>query len=313
MPRNRSARVAALGSGQGRPQAPVSSSQARSGSVLRRRVVVAVLVVVSLALVSVYFREPVGGSLHRFQSGLASALRPFEVAGERAARPFRDAVGWVGGLAGAKSENAKLRRELDQLRQQAIQNRTALRENAELRKLLQLRDSARFPNDYNGIAARVIVRPTGDFQRQVTLAAGSNDGIRVHDPVMTADGLVGQVTKVGRDVALVQLLTDEQSAASALDLRTAATGIVRHGSSAGSSLFMDRVTKDQVVRRGDMVVTAGWRTRGLSSIYPRGIPIGRVISVGQVDTDLFKQIEVQPLVDFDALDAVLVLVPKARR
>jgi rod shape-determining protein MreC len=305
--------VAALSSAQGRTKAPVSSSQSRSVSVLRRRIVVAVLVVASLALVSVYFREPASGGLHGFQSGLASVLRPFEVAAERVARPFQDAAGWIGGLAGARSENAKLRREVDSLRQQVVQSRTALRENAQLRALLAFRDGPRFPRDYRGLAVRVIARPSGQFQQQVVVAAGSNDGVRVHDPVVTADGLVGQVTKVGKQVALVQLLTDEQAAASALDLRTAAGGIVRHGSSSGSSLVLDRVTKDQVVVEGDMVVTAGWRAGALASIYPRGIPIGRVTSVGQLDTDLYKQIEVQPLVDFDSLDAVLVLVPKPER
>jgi len=295
--------VATLGS-QGRPQTPVSSSPSRSGSVVRRRIVVVALVVVSLALVSVYFRESSGGGLHRVQSGLASVLRPFEVAAERVARPFQDAASWVGGLTSAKSENTKLRHEVDDLRQQAIQGQTALRENEQLRALLAFRSGPRFPKDYRGVAVRVIARPSDQFEQQVVVAAGSDAGIQLHDPVVTADGLVGQVTKVSRTVALVQLLPDEQAAASAVDLRTAADGIVRHGSSSGSSLILDGVTKDQVVERGDMIITAGWRSRGLASIYPRGIPIGRVTSVGQLDTDLYKQIEVEPLVDFDALDAV---------
>lgn len=279
---------------------------------MRRRVVVSLLVVISLALVSVYFRESSGGSLHGVQSSFASVLRPFEVAAERVARPFQDAAGWIGGLADAKSQNEQLRKEVDALRQQVIQRQTALRENEQLRALIAFRDGSRFPKDYRGLAVRVIARPASQFEQQVVVAAGSNDGVRVHDPVVTADGLVGQVTKAGRRVALVQLLTDEQAAASALDLRSAASGIVRHGSSSGSSLILDRVTKDQVVRRGDMIITAGWRTGDLGSIYPRGIPIGRVTSVGQLDTDLYKQIEVQPLVEFDSLDAVLVLVRKTR-
>jgi rod shape-determining protein MreC len=302
--------VATLGSTHSRPQAPVSSSHARSTGVVRRRVVVFALVLLSLALVTVYFRESSGGGLHRVQSGLASVLRPFEVAAERIARPFQDAASWVSGLTSAKSENAKLRREVDELRQQVIQNQTAQRENQQLQRLINYRAGARFPTDYRGVAVRVIGRPSGQFAQQIVVAAGSNAGIKVHDPVVTADGLVGQVTKVAGKVALVELLTDEQAAASAVDLRTDADGIVSHGSSSGSSLILDRVSKDQVVERGDMVVTAGWRTRGLSSIYPRGIPIGRVTGVGQLDTDLYKQIEVQPLVEFDSLDAVLVLVPK---
>ena len=63
------------------------------------------------------------------------------------------------------------------------------------------------------------------------------------------------------------------------------------------------------VKAGDEVVTAGWRASGLSSLYPKGIPIGKVTSVGQTDTDLYQQVQVDPFADFGSLDAVLVLVP----
>jgi len=274
--------------------------------------VATVLVLVSLALVTVYFREPSGGVLHDFQSAAASVLRPFEVAAERVARPFRDAAGWLGGLVDAKSEKEELRDEVELLRQQLIQNENALRENAELRRLLGYRDSPRFPQDYRGLATRVIARAPSQFEQTVVVAVGSDDGVRRHAPVVTADGLVGQVTRVARSVAQVTLLTDESSAASAIDLRTRAAGILRHGPSSGSSLVLDRVTKDQVVGRGDTIVTAGWRAGKLSSIYPKGIPIGVVTSVSQVDTDLYKQIEVEPFVDFSSVESVLVLVPKRR-
>jgi len=59
-------------------------------------------------------------------------------------------------------------------------------------------------------------------------------------------------------------------------------------------------------------VTAGWRTGTLSSLYPKGIQIGTVTSVGQTDTDLYQQVQVDPSVDFGSLDAVIVLVPKGR-
>ena len=59
-------------------------------------------------------------------------------------------------------------------------------------------------------------------------------------------------------------------------------------------------------------MTAGWRAGALSSLYPKGIPIGKVTSVGQTDTDLFQQVQVDPYVDFGALDAVIVLVPTDR-
>jgi len=300
--------VAAIGSPAQRSSS--STQSARASAVVRRRAVVAILTVLSLALVTVYFRESDGGILHGFQSTGASILRPFEVAGERVARPFRDAAGWFGGLLDAKSENEKLKAEIEQLRQQAILNASALRENSQLKALLDYRESPRFPKDYRSVSARVIARAPGQFEQQIVVSAGKNNGISKHDAVVTADGLVGEVTKVASNVAQVTLLTDQTSAVSALDIRTNASGIAQLGGS-GSSLVVDRVTKDQVVNRGDVVVTAGWRSGDLASLYPRGIPLCLVSSVGQADTDLYKQIQCEPFVDFSKLEAVIVLVRRA--
>ncbi|MER3411426.1 MAG: rod shape-determining protein MreC [Thermoleophilia bacterium] len=273
----------------------------------------AVLLLASLVILSVYFRESSAGVLHRAQSLGTSALRPLLVAAERVAQPFEDGAGWVGDLVEAKSENARLRAQVEELRQQLIQNETIRRDNIWLRQQLRYRDSPSFPTDYRALGARIVARAPGRFERQVVIAAGTGQGVRVHDPVVVASGLLGQVTKVAKSVAQVTLLTDETSAVSALDLQTNASGILRHGQSSASTLVLDRVTKDKVVRPGDVVITAGWRVGRLSSIYPRGIPIGVVTSVGQLDTDVYKQIEVAPFVDFGSLDSVLVLIPKGRR
>lgn len=312
MPRHRSARVDALGPARRRAAAPPSVPLRPSGPV-RRRLVLAALLVASLTLLSVYFRESPGGSLHEAQSLAASALRPFQVAAERVAQPFEDAAAWVGDLLDAKSESARLRAEVEALRQRLIQDETIRRDNAWLRRQLRFREGPSFPRSYRALAARIIARTPGRFERQVVIAAGAAQGVRLHDPVVVDSGLVGQVTKAARTVAQVTLLTDETSAVSALDLSTGANGLLRHGQSSGGSLVLDRVTKDKVVRPGDVIITAGWRSGGLASIYPRGIPIGVVTSVGQLDTDVYKQIEVQPFVDFGALDSVLVLIPRERR
>lgn len=300
--------MAAIGSSVQRSGASTQSS--RASAVLRRRLVVGALVLVSLALVTVYFRESDGGALHGVQSTGESILRPFEVGAERVARPFRDLAGWFGGLLDAKSENEKLREETERLRQRVILTESALRENSQLRSLLVYRDGPRFPRDYGAVAARVIARAPSQFEQQIVISAGKKDGISKHDSVVTAEGLVGQVTKVANGAAQVTLLTDETEAVSAVDIRTNAAGIVRHGRSGGASLILDRVTKDRVVNRGDVVVTAGWRSGKLASLYPRGIPVGVVTSVGQMDTDLYKQIQVEPFVGFSGLESVLVLVRK---
>jgi rod shape-determining protein MreC len=87
---------------------------------------------------------------------------------------------------------------------------------------------------------------------------------------------------------------------------------VRHAGGTRETLVLDRVRKQDVVRVGHEIVTAGWRTGPLSSLFPKGIPIGRVTSVGQTDTDLYQQVQIDPYVDFGSLDAVIVLVPTVR-
>jgi rod shape-determining protein MreC len=146
------------------------------------------------------------------------------------------------------------------------------------------------------------------YSQEVIVAAGSSAGIERGAPAVTEDGLVGLVTEVTPNGAKVQLLTDQESAVSAIVLESNAAGIVLHGPSDSGDLILDRVGKDELVSEGDLIVTAGWRSAKLESLYPRGIPIGTVQSVGQQDVDLYKRIQIAPLVDFDSLAEVIVLV-----
>jgi rod shape-determining protein MreC len=271
-----------------------------------------VLVVLALVLISLSFRSGSDGSLGGVQSAGATVLRPFAVGVERVAQPFRDAYNWFDSLFTARSDAEKLQTEVEDLRQRAIQNEFALQENVTLRRLLEYRDGPRFPRDFRGLAAEVIARPAGAFTQAVVVAVGSDDGVRVNDPVVAPEGLVGLVTRVTPGTARIQLLTDQQLAVPSLDLRTGAPGIVRHARGTRETLVLDRVQKEDVVKVGDELVTAGWSASGLSSLYPKGIPVGEVTSVGQTDTDLYQQVQVDPYVDFGALDAVLVLVPTIR-
>jgi rod shape-determining protein MreC len=270
------------------------------------------LVFVSIVLITIYFREPGGGTLHGIQSGGAAVLRPFEVGAERVARPFRDGYGWFAGLVHAKSENASLRRQVDQLSQQVIQNQTASQENADLKSQLHYIGSRNFPQDYDPVTAAIIARPPNEFQQQVGIAAGWTAGIRKDDPVVNADGLVGLVTEVAHDTAQVTLLTDPTLKVPALDLTSRATGVISHGQGRGT-LILARVQKSQTVDRGDWIITQGWKSQGLTSLYPKGIPIGVISGASQNDVDLYWQVQVAPRVDFGSLQSVIVLVPKSRR
>jgi rod shape-determining protein MreC len=308
VPRQRTARLAVL-------DAPARGSDGlspRTSRALRARLVAIVLVLISLALITVYFRESEGGTLHSAQRIGLSVAMPFEVAGERVARPFRDAWGWASDLIGAKSENADLKKQVEALRQKVIQEQTAVSENDRLRGLLDYVDGPKFPDGFVAVSTRVVGRPPSAYNQEVLIAAGSSAGLERNDPVVTEDGLVGLVTDVTSNGAKVTLLTDQSSAVSAIVLESGAAGIVRHGPSDSSALVLDRVGKDELVEAGNLVITAGWRSGKLESLYPRGIPIGTVKSVGQQDVDLYKRIQVAPVVNFDSLADVIVLVPKKR-
>ncbi len=268
------------------------------------------LVLVSLILITVSFRESSTGALHRVEGAGATVLRPFEVAAERVARPFRDVYGYFAGLVHVKQENEKLKAQVNELRQAAIQGANAREQYAHLLDLLRFIDSPVFPADYRPANTRIIGW-SNEFEQQVMIAAGSDNGIGQDTPIVTSDGLVGRVTQVTGNAAQVTLLTDESSAVPARDQKSGAVGLVRHGQGEGS-LILDLVMKDRRIDVGDTIVTAGTRSRQYPSLFPRGIPIGVVTQVGQSDTAPYKQIQIDPFVDFSSLDAVTALVSRKK-
>ena len=278
----------------------------RTNSALRRRIVLGLLVLLALALITISFRESESGPLHTAQASVASALQPLTVAVERVARPFRDAYNWTEGLFSARSDVERLRAENQELRQLVIQNESALQRNVELTRLLEYVESPRFPKDFGFVAASVTAQPSSAFEQAIVLPVGSNDGVELHAPVVKGEGLVGLVTRVTPNASRVTLLTDAASAVSAVDNVTGAAGIVEHGQT-GDSLVLTRVRKADNVNVGDEIVTSGWRQGDLASLYPPGIPIGRVTYVGSLNTDLYQQVQIESDVDFSSLESVLVL------
>src|SRR5436190_15393795 len=109
-------------------------SKARSA--LIRRTVVVVLILLALTLLTISFRSPTSGALHDLQGAGSSALRPFQIAATRVAQPFRDAYDYVDGLARAKSENAKLKKEIASLRSTEFLNLEKAQQEEQLAKLL---------------------------------------------------------------------------------------------------------------------------------------------------------------------------------
>jgi rod shape-determining protein MreC len=265
------------------------------------------LVLAAFALLTVSFRSSALDGVEGFG---ASVLRPFELGANRVARPFRDATGYTRGLFDAKAENQKLRRANEALRREYANLLGAAQRNVQLQKLLNYSGAPTFPHDFTSVAAQVITNPTA-FDQSITIAAGSHEGIKVQDVVVTNEGLVGQVTKVTSKVSRVMLITAASSSVRAVDeLHDHAIGQLDPGSGQGS-LVLDDVDKSTTVKDGDVIVTAGSPADGkLPSLFPRGIVIGTVTSAGQNDTDIYWQIQVTPYANLGSLQTVLVLIPK---
>ncbi len=286
-------------------------SKARSA--LIRRTVVVALVLGALTLITISFRSPTAGALHDLQGAGSTALRPFQIAATRVAQPFRDAYDYVDGLTSAKSENARLKKELIQYRAAQIAEAAAAAKEQELAKLLHFEQGRTFPNDYRPVNAAVISFPSGPFTHTLTIAAGSSSGIRRNLPVVSGDGLVGIVSNVFPHEAIVTLLTDQNSFVAARDLRNGVRGGIQPSPGGGGTLVLGEVPKQFAVKEGDEIVTDGTRNARYADLYPYGIPIGRVSSVGVTDTATFLQVQVQPFANLGSLDAVAALVPTKHR
>lgn len=315
MPRNRTVRLAVLGSSVQRA-APSGFPSSRSSAV-KRRIIVGFLVLLSLVLITVSFRS---SALDGVQGTGATVLRPFEVAADRIARPFADTIGWFRGLVDAKSENEKLRAQNEALRRQLILDEGAIQENVQLRKALNFVGPPSVA-DFAKVQTTVVANSQGALDESVVVGAGTSDGVQVGsvvvEPLGGTDGsgaLIGTVDRAFAHESRVTLLTDSQSAVTATDVTNPSViGAVRRGGGSSDVLILDRVSKTPVVRIGDTIVTAGSLGAGpLKSKFPRGIAIGTVSSKSSSDTTLFQNIQLKPLVDFSSIQTVVVLVPKSR-
>jgi rod shape-determining protein MreC len=263
----------------------------------RNPLLLAVLLVASLVLITVYYRESDAGLLHRARSSTLGVTAPLARAGEAAARPFRAVGGWLSGLTVSKKELERLKEQNDELRARLAELEEARQENDRLRQLVAFAEEQRLTQ----LGARVIGRPTSAWEGAIVIDRGSADGVRPGMPVIAPQGLVGQIETVSVHSSRVRLLTDEQSGVAAMVQRTRALGVVR--GSIDRVLTMEYVDKAKMPRVGDVIITSG-----LGGVYPKGIVVGDVIQVDARRADLYPRIVVRSRVPIDELEEVLIVL-----
>jgi len=255
-----------------------------------------VMVVLSLALITIYAREDNGGPLHSIRVAVQTTITPVGQAGKWGTTPLRDFAAWTAGLGTSRSELESLRTQNAALRAQIVELQEAAK-NASAQAALGKIATA---TGYNGVNADVIGLPVSQWQQVIVVNAGSSKGIKVEMPVLGANGLLGQVIEVGPNYSKVRLITDQESGIASYLQNNRAQGITR-GSLSGD-LTMNFVSMEATVTAGDTVITSG-----LGGVFPKGLIIGQVSKVSKEINSLYKTIQVQPANDMAQVEKVIIL------
>jgi rod shape-determining protein MreC len=277
-------------------------------TVRRRRAVLGLLVVCSLILLTAYFGESGGGALHSVQRGTSEVLNPVQEGASRALKPVRDLFGWFGDTLSAKGKVKQLTAERDRLRGELARQDNATYENARMAKLLET-DGALSLAGYGPKTARVIAQSPTVWYATLRIDKGSSDGVKVGQPVINEEALIGHVTVVFRGAAVVTLLTDTKSSVQArAGARNVFGQVEPVGAGNPNDLLLKFTPPNARLNPGDRVVTRGTvsDTDRYPSLYPAGLPIGVITRIDHEGTDT-EEVHLRPYANMRSLDFVQVL------
>jgi rod shape-determining protein MreC len=208
---------------------------------------------------------------------------------------FTSVISDVINVANVKSENIKLRKlnaelmlKVSELRQYGI-------ENSELKSLLGLKDTTKYPL----IPASVISKSISKYQNTITLNIGSKNGVEAGMPVINDFGMVGIVATTSNDFSIVKTLENVELKLTVKDERSRIDGIMKWN---GSNLIIVDVPKTYDVEPGDRIITSD-----LSTIVAVPLPVGVVVGLSKIETGIFNEVKVKPFVDFIRTEHVFVL------
>ena len=260
------------------------------------------LLAAAIVLITIDFRQPDGGPVDRLQRLAIAVFGPLQRGASAVVRPVGDLAGGAAELGGLREDNRRLEAEVARLRAQERTYADVLGENRRLRGALGMAGRC----GCRTVGASVVASSGSNFQLSVTVDAGSRQGVRRDMAVVDADGLVGRVTQVTADYAIVLLVTDPASGVAATLAQ--GPGIVR--GSGTQLLSFQPVRAGTQVRRGDPVLTQAYQ----GSVFPAGLPIGVVERVDPAGAaSLVPLVAVRPYAALGTLDVVAIVVERPPR
>ncbi len=258
---------------------------------------------VLIFLVSIIFASARGNFQSPMLSKIASTvLMPFQGVLSWSANQVLYVKNGIWDIMTVHEQNQMLRNEVDELRTMNIQANEYYAENQRLRALLGYKQTAL---QFDFLAARIIGRDSATWSSTVVINRGTKDGVKENMVVVTEKGLVGHVVEAGPVSSKVQLILDPRSSVGTIVQRAESrmTGIVEGDMDNPTMPKMVNIPKTGDVQEGDIVVTSGF-----GGVYPKGLVVGIVSSLQNDPGGLLKISLLEPAVDFQKLEDVLVIV-----
>lgn len=233
---------------------------------------------------------------------ITTVLAPVESLAAKAGYSFRQATSFTGQMITVYRDNQALKAENEQLRQTNLNVSEISAENVRLRAMLDYKKGA---PQFDFVVATVVARDPGTWTSTIIINRGTEHGIGKDMPVVTPQGLVGNVVQVYNSTAKVQMILDPRSAVGALVQRSESrvAAIVEGNGANPLAPRMVNLSRDADIINGDKIITSGF-----GGIYPKGLVIGEAVDVVNEEGGLLKYAILKPAVDFGKLEEVLVIV-----
>lgn len=261
--------------------------------------------VISVVLILLIVMMIVSGAFGNNSSPLSSVASAIVTPVQQG---FNSVCKYIGDIFSAPSkirelelENATLREEIAALTEEKTEYETALIENEFYKDYLGLKEKH---EDFEFCSAKVVSVDASDLYGAFTINVGSLNGIAPYDPVITAEGLIGYVQSVSLTSSTVVTVLDPTVKVGAYDTRTDDSGICVGSAKLAQNdqCRLNNLTRDCTVAIGDSIVTSGG-----GGIFPGGLVIGTVATMGQDKGDITSYAVIDTAVDFDNLRSVMII------
>ena len=265
---------------------------------------------VTIFLLSVAFCGMIIYSLQSDANGISSSVStvvsPLQKIVYNINSRVKETVDFFLNFSEVKLENEELKEKNTKLANELIEYESLKDEVERLREALNFTESK---NNYNYVGVNIIGYSGSSLSDGYIIDKGSNDGIAKNMVVVSSKGLVGKVTKVSSNFAIVQSILNENIAVAVMDQQTReATGVLQGLSDKKDNnmtvVYNLPISSD--VKEGDIIITSG-----LGKIYPKEIPVGTVVSVEEDNVKVMKSAVVEPFVNFNELEELFVVIPNS--